>query len=242
MKAVGKFSSAPVIVAAVLVLALSSACTSRRASGATAAACRRPAVPSAAALRVTAPKDTKDSSGDTEPATGTDDGGHRGGETDAVWAKEDPSLRVSFGYTSEHALAQAARAIITAYYGSPSHYSFFDGCSDGGREALVEAQRYPKDFDGILAGSPANIEAQLLGTVAPWVIDVNTGAHGREILTSEKLPALHAVVVKACGTMDRVSRSIRDKQARAIAGPGLWDTGSYGPTSSGACQTLLEPC
>jgi feruloyl esterase len=88
------------------------------------------------------------------PATGFDDQGHTGGDGDALWAEEDPALRVSFGYTSEHALAQAARAIIAAYYGKPPRYSFFDGCSGGGREALVEAQRYPRDFNGILAGAP----------------------------------------------------------------------------------------
>lgn len=133
------------------------------------------------------------------PATGTDNEGHVGGEDDALWAQDDPALRVSFGYASEHALAQAARAIIAAYYGSPPRYSFYDGCSDGGREALIEAQRYPRDFNGILAGAPANIEAQLLGVVATWVIEINTDAHGHEILTSEKLPALHAAVVHACG-------------------------------------------
>jgi len=135
---------------------------------------------------------------DTEMATGTDDQGHTGGDGDALWAMEDPALRVSFGYTSEHALAQAAKAIMAAYYGAPPRYSFYDGCSGGGREALVEAQRYPKDFNGILAGAPGNIEAQLLGVVAAWVIEVNTGPLGREILTSDKLPALHAAVIKAC--------------------------------------------
>ena len=137
--------------------------------------------------------------GGGQPATAFDNQGHIGGETDALWASDDPALRLSFGYTSEHALAQAAKAIITAYYGKPPAYSFYQGCSDGGREALVEAQRYPKDFSGILAGAPGNIEAQLLGVVPAWVITVNTGAQGREILTSEKLPALHAAVIKACG-------------------------------------------
>jgi feruloyl esterase len=132
-------------------------------------------------------------------ATGTDNQGHVGGETDGVWAKDDPALRVSFGYASEHALAQAAKAIIAAYYGKPPAYSYYNGCSGGGHEALVEAQRYPRDFSGILAGAPGNIEAQLLGVVPAWVIAVNTGSGGREILTSQKLPALHAAVVRACG-------------------------------------------
>lgn len=132
-------------------------------------------------------------------AEGTDNQGHIGGETDGLWAKDDPALRVSFGYASEHAMAQAAKAIITAYYGKPPAYSYYNGCSDGGHEALAEAQRYPRDFNGILAGAPGNIEAQLLGVVPAWVIAVNTGSDGREILGSEKLPALHAAVLRACG-------------------------------------------
>jgi hypothetical protein len=133
-------------------------------------------------------------------AFGHDDQGHvQGGEYDALWAKDDPALRVSFGYSSEHAMAQAAKAIITAYYGKPPAYSYFEGCSDGGHEALVDAQRYPRDFNGILAGAPGNIEAQLLAIIPAWLISVDTGPSGQEILTSEKLPALHSAVLKACG-------------------------------------------
>ena len=154
-------------------------------SGASATNC-----PTATALTV---------AGAGQMAGGTDNQGHVGGENDALWAKDDPALRVNFGYTSEHALAQAAKAVITAYYGKPPAYSYYVGCSDGGHEALAEAQRYPRDFNGILAGAPGNIEAQALSVVPAWVIAVNTGAHGREILTSEKLPALHAAVVTACG-------------------------------------------
>ena len=131
-------------------------------------------------------------------ATGTDNQGHVGGETDRVWATDDPALRVSFGYASEHAFAQVAKAIIAAYYGKPPARSYYEGRSGGGHEALVEAQRYPHDFNGILAGAPGNIEAQLLGVVPAWLVAVNTSASGREILTSEKLPALHDAVLKAC--------------------------------------------
>lgn len=131
-------------------------------------------------------------------AGGTDNQGHVSGENDALWAKEDPALRVTFGYASEHALAQAAKAIITAYYGKPPRYSFYDGCSDGGHEALTEAQRYPRDFNGIVGGAPGNILTEGLSVIPAWLIAVNTGAHGREILNSEKLPALHAAVVRAC--------------------------------------------
>ena len=119
--------------------------------------------------------------------------------TDARWAANNAKSRVVFGSTSEHQLALVAKALIGDYYGRKPAYSYFDGCSDGGREALIEAQRYPHDFNGILAGAPANIFSEQIGEVGSWNIRVNTGPRGREILTSGQLPALHAAVVRACG-------------------------------------------
>jgi feruloyl esterase len=133
-------------------------------------------------------------------AVAVDNEGHvTTSNTDARWAANDAKSRTIFGSTSEHQLALVAKALITDYYGRRPAYSYFDGCSDGGREALIEAQRYPHDFNGILAGAPANIQSELLGELASWNIRVNTGRGGREIFTSEKLPALHAAVVRVCG-------------------------------------------
>ena len=189
----------------------------------------------------TAKNSTEPNLAEGETATGTDDQGHTGGENDALWAKQDPALRVSFGYTSEHAFAQAAKSIIAAYYGRPPRYSFYDGCSGGGREALVEAQRYPKDFNGILAGAPGNIEAQLLSVVAAWVIEVNTGAHGREILTSEKLPVLHAAVLKACGNSNGLiedPRSCDFDPASIQCSPGMDTTSCLTPAQVRVAREL----
>ena len=119
--------------------------------------------------------------------------------TEARWAANNTERRTIFGSTSEHQLAVVAKALIADYYGRDPAYSYFDGCSDGGREALIEAQRYPHDFNGILAGAPANIFVEQIGEESSWNIRVNTGPGGREVLTSEKLSALHAAVVRACG-------------------------------------------
>ena len=138
-----------------------------------------------------------------ELALATDDEGHTSNSsTDAQWAANNPAARVSFGYSSEHELAVAAKALITRYYGRQPEYSYFDGCSDGGREALIEAQRYPHDFNGILVGAPGNIESELNGEFEDWLIQANTDGSGHEILTSEKVPALHQEVLKACGGED----------------------------------------
>jgi hypothetical protein len=126
-------------------------------------------------------------------------GGHQAPRNvDGLWAKYDPLLRVVFGYTSEHSLARTAKAVIRAFYGRGPAYSYFDGVSNGGRQALILAQRYPADFDGILAGAPASDVAALVGLHEAWLVRANTDARGGQILTSEKLPALHAAVMRTC--------------------------------------------
>jgi hypothetical protein len=148
-----------------------------------------------------------------EMVVAADDQGHETPTNgDALWARNDLRLRAVFGYSSEHQLARALKAIVRAYYGRRPAYSYFSGVSDGGHEALVLAQRYPADFDGIIAGAPANNWAPLAGLVGPWVAAANLNAQGGQILTAEKLPALHAAVMAACADPNGV---IRDPRARA---------------------------
>ncbi|HEU5331157.1 MAG TPA: tannase/feruloyl esterase family alpha/beta hydrolase [Actinocrinis sp.] len=123
---------------------------------------------------------------------------------DGLWGKDDPALRAVFGFSSEHSLAQLAKAVIRDYYGQAASYSYYDGCSDGGREALMEAERYPADFDGILAGSPILDATDFAGEMETWIYRSNTDAAGRQILGTDKLPALHAAVLKACAGPDSV--------------------------------------
>lgn len=134
----------------------------------------------------------------------SDDQGHEAAVTDGIWAAQDPALRVVFGYTSEHSLALVAKAITAGYYGQRPAHSYFDGCSDGGHEALALAQRYPTDFNGILAGAPANNWAPLLGVFQTWAARANMDATGHQILATDKLPALHAAVMKVCANSDGI--------------------------------------
>src|ERR1700733_9476528 len=132
---------------------------------------------------------------------------------DALWGRNDLRLRAVFGYRSEHQLARTMQAMMRAFYGRKPAYSYFSGVSDGGHEALVLAQRYPTDFDGIIAGAPANNWAPLLGLFQPWVGAANRNAQGGQILTAEKLPALHAAVMAACADENGV---IEDPRACAF--------------------------
>jgi pimeloyl-ACP methyl ester carboxylesterase len=134
-----------------------------------------------------------------ELAIATDDEGHTGGSADGTWAKNSLRLRVVFGLTSEHSLARMSEAVITGYYGRPASYTYFDGCSTGGREGLTLAQRYPDDFNGIIAGAPAMNMAPLSALFDAWLVRANTGPGGHQIVTAENIPALHAAVIRACG-------------------------------------------
>ena len=135
---------------------------------------------------------------DGDFAVAADDEGHEGGGFTAT-AFQDPELKAVFGYTSEHQLDLVSKALIKDFYGSAPTDSYFDGCSDGGREALIEAQRYPTDFNGIIAGSPASIQTELNAFEEAWNAQANTGPAGTAILTSADLAPLHDDVLEACG-------------------------------------------
>lgn len=114
----------------------------------------------------------------------------------------DPQLRVDFAYRGVHLTAVAAKKLIAAFYRQPQAFSYFSGCSDGGREALMEAQRYPQDFNGIIAGAPSLIFVVQNGLFHPWQAVANRDAQGRPILLANKLPLLHRAVLAQCDGLD----------------------------------------
>jgi tannase/feruloyl esterase len=102
-------------------------------------------------------------------AVAATDDGHEARTTDASWAVGHPEKVVDYAYRALKVTTDNAKAIIEAYESSGPAESYFDGCSDGGREALMEAQRYPRDFNGIIAGSPANaLTRTATGFVWDW--------------------------------------------------------------------------
>ncbi len=88
-------------------------------------------------------------------ATVGTDTGHQAGGTDGSWALNNVEALVNFGHVAVHRTAEVAKALIRSYYGNGPTKSYFFGCSRGGGQALMEAQRYPEDFDGIVSGAPA---------------------------------------------------------------------------------------
>ena len=88
-------------------------------------------------------------------ATVGTDTGHQAEGTDGSWAHDDLEALVNFGHVAIHRTSEVSKAIMRAYYKKGPDKSYFVGCSRGGGQALMEAQRYPQDFDGIVSGAPA---------------------------------------------------------------------------------------
>lgn len=142
-------------------------------------------------------------------ASATTDMGHEG-LNDGSWAVGNPQAQIDFAYRGMHATAEVAKAILAKFYGKRPVYSYFDGCSDGGREALMEAQRYPDDFNGIVAGAPANDIVVQNTFHHGWNVLTNRDADGGAILLAAKLPLIHAAVLAACDGIDGVVDGLID--------------------------------
>jgi hypothetical protein len=139
-------------------------------------------------------------------AVGSTDAGHSGSAIDASWALGHPEKIVDFGHRGVHEMTSVSKAVVKAFYGNAPQKSYFSGCSNGGRQALMEAQRYPEDYDGILAGAPANYWTHLL-TSAVWdaqSITVPTANY----IPSSKIPAIAHAVNAACDAGDGVADGI----------------------------------
>jgi pimeloyl-ACP methyl ester carboxylesterase len=148
---------------------------------------------------------------DGSVASATTDMGHQGsGTPSGSWAANNPQAQIDFAYRGVHVTSQVAKAIIAKFYGQAQQKSYFVGCSDGGREALMSAQRYPADFDGIVAGAPASNMVVQNTYHHAWNVLVNKDASGNYILLSSKLPMIHQAVLNACDAIDGLTDGLID--------------------------------
>jgi len=146
-------------------------------------------------------------------AAATTDMGHRTGDpSDARWAWNNPALETDFGHRATHVTTLAAKEVVASYYGDRPSYSYFRGCSTGGRQALVAAERYPEDYDGIIAGAPFN--QSLSVPHMAWVLAANAGAGGEPLLKRAEFELLGKAAVRACDPADgQVDGVIGDPEA-----------------------------
>ncbi len=137
-------------------------------------------------------------------ATASTDTGHEGGS--ASFALGHPEKLIDFAYRSEHEMTVKAKAIVQAFYGKTQAHSYWSGCSAGGKQGLKEAQMYPEDFDGIVAGSPG---AYWVGraTQAIWVAQAvhKTPESG---IPAAKYKVIHEAALKACDRLDGVEDGV----------------------------------
>ncbi|HET8881052.1 MAG TPA: tannase/feruloyl esterase family alpha/beta hydrolase [Solimonas sp.] len=140
-------------------------------------------------------------------AVGTDTG-HRGKDTDATWALGHPEKIRDFGWRAVHESTRQAKIIVDRYYGKPAQKSYFAGCSYGGRTALRLAQQFPDDYDGIIAGAPANDGSNLITTGA-WLQQRIRDVPGAWI-PQKKQAAIAARVLAMCDGDDGVKDGVLD--------------------------------
>lgn len=149
-------------------------------------------------------------------ATASTDTGHStpGGS----WALGQPELIADFGYRAIHEMTVKAKAIVEAFYGNGPRLSYFVGCSTGGRQGLMEAQRFPNDYDGIVAGAPANYWTRMpagnLFMAAATLKDEATR------LPAAKLSALNKGAIAACDARDGVTDGLIENPPQCPFDPG----------------------
>jgi feruloyl esterase len=168
-------------------------------------------------------------------ATASTDTGHEGAGTDASFALGHPEKAIDFGYRAVHEMTLKAKAILEAFYGRASKVSYWNGCSTGGRQALKEAQQYAADYDGIVAGAPANFFTHLSAQYV-WI---GQAIHNNEagLVPASKLPLIHEAAIAACDALDGVKDGVLEDPRRCHFDPKTLECkGADGP----ACLTTPQ--
>jgi len=129
------------------------------------------------------------------------DMGHTGSGTDGLWAEHNLQAKLDWGYRATHVAAVAGKAITARFYGHPPSHSYYAGCSTGGRQGLQEVQRFPWDFDGVIAGAPPVNLSTLYMTFA-WGVRSSHDASGNPLLGDRELKLLTSAAVKKCDIGD----------------------------------------
>jgi feruloyl esterase len=150
-------------------------------------------------------------------ATASTDTGHTG--SDAAWALKHPEKLVDYGHRGIHEMTEKSKQIIAAFYGSGPKRSYFSSCSNGGRQGLMEAQRYPGDYDGIIVGAPANYFSQIL---TGFAFNINaTRADTGGYIPARKLKAIETAALSLCDVRDGVIDGVIDDPHRCQFDPSV---------------------
>ncbi len=139
-------------------------------------------------------------------ATSSTDTGHSAASTnDGEWALGHYERILNFADRGTHLMAEADKVLLAAFYGAPPAHAYFNGCSQGGHEALIEAQRYPDDYDGIVAGDPANYWTHHYVGGHLWS---GIATDGDAYIPAAKVPIIADAVNNACDELDGVKDGV----------------------------------
>jgi feruloyl esterase len=162
-------------------------------------------------------------------ATASTDTGHSGGS--GAFALGHPEKLIDFGYRAVHEMTVQAKAVIEAFYDDRAAFSYWVGCSSGGRQGLKEAQRFPDDYDGIVAGAPANYwthkSVQQLGVGHATLIDPAS------YIQPEKYGLIQRAVLTSCDTLDGVEDGVIEDPRRCEFDPGVLECAAPDPVVAG---------
>jgi feruloyl esterase len=137
-------------------------------------------------------------------ATASNDTGHQGGS--AQFALGHPEKVIDFGYRAMHEMAMKSKAFVSAYYDRGPRLSYYNGCSTGGRQGMMEAQRYPDDFDGIIAGAPVYNQVHLNESQVSLQVDLLREVS--RVVPQNKVAVFARAVIGACDVLDGVKDGI----------------------------------
>jgi feruloyl esterase len=163
-------------------------------------------------------------------ATAGTDTGHQGGG--GPWMQNKEKI-IDFGYRAVHEMAVTGKAVVAALYGSGASKSYFAGCSAGGRQGLKSAQRFPEDFDGIVAGAPA-LNTTGRAVFSMWIAQ-NQHRDDASFIPATKFPAIHDAVLDACDALDGVKDRVLENPRQCRFDPGVLEC------RSGDAATCLTP-
>src|SRR6185503_9307426 len=147
------------------------------------------------------------------------DTGHESNGGDASWALGHPEKQIDFGYRAVHEMTVRAKAIVEAFYATAPRHSYWSGCSSGGKQGLKEAQRFPDDFDGIIAGAPANSWTHLMTQIL-WVAQA-VRKDPASAIPPAKYALINDAVMAQCDAMDGVKDRVLEDPRRCRFDPAV---------------------
>ena len=149
-------------------------------------------------------------------ATASTDTGHL--STDDTWAIGHPERVIDYAYRAKHIVTVAAKRLIEAYYGRAATYAYLNSCSNGGRQGLMEVQRYPGDFDGVVVGAPWNYQSH---SNAGFIWDTQALTRSEAAIPVSKLPAIEAAAIAACDVNDGLVDGLIDDPRECSFDPAI---------------------